>query len=109
MILKKDSKNKYKKKNNKNSKSNKTDKNDVCLEFDYGYLDDHHRAVLSALVLSPDIISLGSSSSGSSNNNTNNSSNSSSSPLRIPFGLVVGLGGGAMPMCMQRYLPGIHM
>lgn len=127
------SKGKSKSKVSKKSKSNKDDKKgdrdlerdedgeeetDCCsgLELDFTYLDDHHKAVLSAMVLSPDIISGGSKiqhkpsppPSSSSSLNTAGSSYDKNTP-RVPYGLIIGLGGGAMPMCMQRYLPGMRL
>ena len=125
---------KSKSKGSKKSKSNKDadkkgdkdgdrdedgDEVDSCagLELDYSYLDDHHKAVLSAMVLSPRIISGGSkithkpSPSSSSSSACVNTAASSSDRVssRVPSGLIIGLGGGAMPMCMQRYLPGMRL
>ena len=125
---------KSKSKGSKKSKSNKDsdkkddkegdrdedgDEVDSCagLELDYSYLDDHHKAVLSAMVLCPHIISGGSkiihkpSSSSSSSSACVNTATSSSdkNSLRVPSGLIIGLGGGAIPMCMQRYLPGMRL
>jgi hypothetical protein len=115
---------KNKKSKDKKSKEKDKDKpsdSDGAMELDYTYLDDHHKAVLAALVLSPDIV-LGGSRPTNTNTSTNKPSASSSAPsssnsqgqgegqgARLPTGLIVGLGGGAMPMCMQRYLPGMRL
>lgn len=60
--------------------------------FDLTYMDDHHKAVLASFVLTPDIIL---------NCSTVNSSTCT--------GMVVGLGGGAMSMCLQHYLPRMRL
>jgi hypothetical protein len=104
-------------------------------EFDYTYLDEHHKAVLSSLVLSPELIAGGhkvvpvatgaaaagplSVSSGVDKKKTGHpntvggsstaSTASASLSQRAANGFVVGLGGGAFPMCLQRYLPGLHL
>jgi hypothetical protein len=67
------------------------------LEFDYSYMDNHHRAVLSSLVLSHDLIAQG------------QRVQPIGSDSRAAKGFVVGLGGGAFPMCLQRYLPGLTL
>jgi hypothetical protein len=113
---------KNKKSKDKKSKEKEKDKDkppdsDDAMELDYTYLDDHHKAVLAALVLSPDIV-LGGSRPTNTNTSTSKPSASSSAPsssnsqgqgVRVPTGLIIGLGGGAMPMCMQRYLPGMRL
>ena len=68
-------------------------------DLDYTYLDDHHRALLAALVLNPDLLQRGRKVVHPTHNNKANSSSSSPSPG--PSALVVGLGGGALPMCLQ--------
>ena len=96
----------------------KKSKEESNMEFDYTYLDDHHRAVLTSLALTPDIILRGSksthktsysSSSIASAPSSSTFSSSSSSQPRDPQGLIIGLGGGAMPMCLQRYLPSMRL
>ena len=55
----------------------KKSKEESNMEFDYTYLDDHHRAVLTSLALTPDIILRGSKS-------THKTSYSSSSIASAP-------------------------
>ena len=129
----KEKKGKAKKENgNGNDNEKGKDNDNDRMEFDYSYLDDHHKAVLASLVLTPNIIESGSkiqqihvhapSSSSTSTSSTSyvtasstsatiSTSGSVSLPLlpHIPIGLIIGLGGGAMPMCMQRYLPGMRL
>lgn len=64
-------------------------------EFDHTYMDAHHCTVLAGMTLCPAIIR------GAMRGSTSAASNSS----QAVTGLVIGLGGGAMPMCLQRYLP----
>ena len=123
----KDKKGKTKKQNGNDNEKGKDNDSDR-MEFDYSYLDDHHKAVLASLVLTPYIIELGSkvqqihvhapssSSTSTSSTTTTTSPTTSTSgttslplPLHVPIGLIIGLGGGAMPMCMQRYLPGMRL
>jgi hypothetical protein len=92
----------------------KKSKEEVTMEFDYSYLDDHHRAVLTSLALTPDIIRRGSKSThkpSAVSSAPSSSSSSSSSLLKdpSPLGVIIGLGGGAMPMCLQRYLPSMRL
>lgn len=90
----------------------KKSKEEVTMEFDYSYLDDHHRAVLTSLSLTPDIIRRGSKSTHKPSAVPSAPSSSSSSSLLkdpSPLGVIIGLGGGAMPMCLQRYLPSMRL
>ena len=64
------------------------------LQLDAQYLDGHHRCVLAALLLAPQTLL------------------ASAVPLdgdvdggRVPLCVVVGLGGGALPMALHRSLP----
>ena len=92
---------------NKKGKGDKSRDVSVIMDFDYSYLDDHHKAVLCSMVLARDIINCGSRVQHSS---SSTSSSSITYPrYRSPVGLIIGLGGGAMPMCMQRYLPGMRL
>ena len=97
----------------KDKDKDKKTKEESNMEFDYTYLDDHHRAVLTSRALTPDIILRGSKSthktSSSSMASAPSASSSSCSQLRDPTGLIIGLGGGAMPMCLQRYLPSMRL
>lgn len=107
------------KKTSKTAKDkDKKSKEEVTMEFDYSYLDDHHRAVLTSLALTPDIIRKGSKSThkpsavpSAPSSSSTSSSSSSSSLLKdpSPLGVIIGLGGGAMPMCLQRYLPSMRL
>ena len=66
------------------------------------YLDAHHIAVLAGLCLSEHVTKTGSSIS----------TPLSTSTKGIPSaarGLIVGMGGGALTMALQRYLPSIHL
>ena len=112
--------NKSKSSGGKNAKKNKDKKSKEkvsegaeAMEFDYSYLDDHHKAVLAALVLSPSIIQGGSRATNKPSSSAPSSStgpgSSCGARVRVPSGLIIGLGGGAMPMCMQRYLPGMRL
>lgn len=104
----KDKKGKCKDKGKDKDKDRNRD-GDVVMDFDYSYLDDHHKAVLSSLVLTPDIISGGSRVQHSSSSHSTPLLTSPKRITRVPIGLIIGLGGGAMPMCMQRYLPGMRL
>ena len=114
MIEKKESNNSSKsgsgkgkdKKSTKGSKDKKN-KEQSTMELDYSYLDDHHRAVLTSLALTPYIILTGSKSTHKPSSVA--CAPSSSSQLDGPLGLIIGLGGGAMPMCLQRYLPSMRL
>jgi hypothetical protein len=117
MMEKKNSKNIKAKKGAKDKKKDKKVKNDDedNMDIDYGYFDDHHRAVLSGFVLYPEIITMCSkvihkhvpppppSSTHGSNTSAGNDHE------RVPVGMVIGLGGGAFPMCLQKYLPGMRL
>lgn len=72
------------------SASAKKSEPDSGLAFDYQYIDDHHRGMLSALALAPSLSLQGSQSTGGETRRS---------------ALVIGLGGGALVMCMQRLLP----
>jgi len=90
------------------------------LEFDYAYLDDHHRSALSIFTLFPHVIKSSYKvvhtniqqqqqqkhhrqvhHQGQQNNH--NQLRSSASVL------LIGLGGGALPMSIQRYLPNLRL
>jgi hypothetical protein len=113
-VKSKKSKDKKSKDKDRDKDKDKPSESDT-MELDYTYLDDHHKAVLAALVLSPDIVLGGSRPTNTSSNNkpssssAPSSSNSQGQGARVPTGLIIGLGGGAMPMCMQRYLPGMRL
>ena len=70
-------------------------------DLDYTYLDDHHRALLAALVLNPDLLQRGRKVVHPTHNTKTNSNSNSSGASPGPSALVVGLGGGALPMCLQ--------
>jgi predicted O-methyltransferase YrrM len=74
------------------------------LEFDYTHIDHHHRALLAACSLCPEVFTKG-FKSGSKAGGAASSSSSSSSSLDAARVLVVGLGGGSVTMTLQRYLP----
>lgn len=101
----------------KDKEKDKVSEGDDAMELDYTYLDDHHKAVLAALVLSPDIVLGGGRPTNTSASTSKPSASAPSSSnsqgqgqgVRVPTGLIIGLGGGAMPMCMQRYLPGMRL
>ena len=81
-------------------------------DLDYTYLDDHHRALLAALVLNPDLLQRGRKvvhPTNSNKANNNNNTGAGAGPSPGPSALVVGLGGGALPMCLQRYLPALRL
>lgn len=67
------------------------------LEFDHTYLDAHHRTMLAGLTLSPRLVRAGMRGAVSS-----------AAKPRASV-LLVGLGGGALPMIMQRYLPELQL
>lgn len=71
------------------------------LDFDYSFLDDHHRAMLLSLSFSEAIMTYATEPS----NTTGNAAINKQKEGRFVLGLVIGLGGGALPMCIQRYLP----
>jgi hypothetical protein len=74
---------------------------DLVLLFDHSYLDDHHRTMLAALLCdNSSIISAGSLPRGSV------SGDGGSGDVRA---LLVGLGGGALAMALQRYLPSLRL
>ena len=91
---------------NKKGKDKSRDSS-VVMDFNYSYLDDHHKAVLCSLVLARDVINCGSKVQHSSSSSS--SATITHTRSRAPIGLIIGLGGGAMPMCMQRYLPGMRL
>ena len=67
-----------------------TDEHGVSLRFDWSYLDDHHCAILASLALSPALdprSALGGRASGA----------------------LIGLGGGALVMCLMRYYPQLRL
>jgi SAM-dependent methyltransferase len=70
-------------------------------EFDYSYLDAHHCAALSALSLLPSVVN-GAHKVPAPNATTG-------AEGTAPTALLIGLGGGALPMCLQRYLPNLHL
>mmetsp|Transcript_23781 Transcript_23781/g.34043 ORF Transcript_23781/g.34043 Transcript_23781/m.34043 type:complete len:701 (+) Transcript_23781:295-2397(+) len=73
--------------------------------FDCSYLDPHHRCLLAGLLLAPQtLLSLLSSSPTPTASSLLPSSPSSSSSYGN-CSLLVGLGGGALPMVLRRYLP----
>lgn len=90
------------------------------LEFDYSYLDDHHRSVLISCLLAPHIIINAAKVTTNLNEKKQvmRELERSVNSLRIGaslceerpmVGLIIGLGGGAMPMVLQRYLPGLKL
>jgi SAM-dependent methyltransferase len=90
------------------------------LEFDYSYLDDHHKSVLVSCLLAPHIIINAAKVTANLNEKkqvmrelersiSGLKLGSSGCEERPVVGLVVGLGGGAMPMVLQRYLPGLKL
>lgn len=90
------------------------------LEFDYSYLDDHHKSVLVSCLLAPHIIINAAKVTANLNEKkqvmrelersiSGLKLSSSGCEERAVVGLVVGLGGGAMPMVLQRYLPGLKL
>jgi ubiquinone/menaquinone biosynthesis C-methylase UbiE len=73
-------------------------------ELDYTYLDLHHCAALCALTALPHVIH--------GAHKTTNPAAAASSPTSISntiTALLIGLGGGALPMVLQRYLPNLHL
>lgn len=70
-------------------------------EFDYSFLDAHHRAALCALSMLPTVIH--------GAHKVQNPVVSTSAVSQDVNGLLIGLGGGALPMCLQRYLPNLHL
>jgi hypothetical protein len=73
------------KKKNRHTSSTSNMMNDVWA-FHYSYIDDHHRGFLAALLCSPGFVK------------------KAHSGLRA---VVIGLGGGALCMYLQRYLPAV--
>jgi spermidine synthase len=59
------------------------------LKYDYSYLDDHHKAILISLSFTPSLFS------------STDSENSKS--------LLIGLGGGSLPMVIQKYIPALQL
>lgn len=75
---------------------------DLCL-FDHSYLDDHHKAMLAALLCdNTDIVSAGSQARGSCDASMEEDCGGARA-------LLVGLGGGALAMALQRFLPSLHL
>ena len=70
------------------------------LEFDYSFLDPHYCAALAGLSVCPSLLVAGASRAAVA---------ASHSDATTRCGMVVGLGGGAMPMFLQRYLPGLRL
>lgn len=95
--------NKKKKNSGKASTSTPATKNDgnnekeEIWEYDFDYLDEHHRGILASCAIRQQLIVNGSVF------------NESSEIPVIPNGLLVGLGGGALPMALQKLLPVINL
>ena len=68
-----------------------------CLQLDAHFLDGHHRCVLAALLLAPQTLTAAAC--------RRPASPSPSPSLLQPLCVVVGLGGGALPMALRRSLP----
>ena len=67
--------------------------------FDHSYLDDHHKAMLTSLLCdNTDIISTGSQPRSGATDDINQVK-----------ALLIGLGGGALAMALQRYLPSLRL
>ena len=84
-------------------KTTKTAPGEEEFDFDYTYLDAHHCAALASLAMLPDVVQSGHKVANP---------HTSSAPVSVgqgPSALLVGLGGGALPMCLQRYLPNLHL
>lgn len=79
---------------NKSKSAAKQGDESVDEEFDFRYLDSHHSAALIAFIMNPTIV----------DNYTNSNNDITPGEVR---GLVIGLGGGAFAMALQRYLPGL--
>ncbi|KAJ1437186.1 hypothetical protein B484DRAFT_445320 [Ochromonadaceae sp. CCMP2298] len=77
-------------------------------DFDYSYLDAHHCAAMSALAMLPFVISNAHSVTPrpAAGAGASASAGAGAGPVTA---LLVGLGGGALPMCLQRYLPNLHL
>lgn len=65
------------------------------LVFDHKYLDDHHKGIIASLSLNPNLVL------NASQRNGNNSATCSA--------VLIGLGGGALSMGLQKYLPALQM
>lgn len=87
---KKGGKGKKSKSKGKTNNTSETDRDDEY-DFDYSYLDDHHKAILASLCLSNTICT-----------GTSTDKSDASTPIR---GVVIGLGGGALLMALNKYLP----
>jgi ubiquinone/menaquinone biosynthesis C-methylase UbiE len=74
-------------------------------EFDHTYMDAHHCSVLAGMTLSPRIVKGGMRGAAIP---TNPKQKQQQQQDEVQ-GLVVGLGGGAMAMCLQRYLPEMRL
>lgn len=75
-------------------------------EFDHTYMDAHHCSVLAGMTLSPHIIKGGMRGAALATNPKQKQQQQQQDGVQ---GLVVGLGGGAMAMCLQRYLPEMRL
>ena len=64
-----------------------------CVQLDAHFLDGHHRCVLAALLLAPQTLTAAACR------------RPASPPQPQPLCVVVGLGGGALPMALRRSLP----
>jgi len=71
-------------------------------EFDYTYLDAHHCAALASLSMLPNVVN-------NAHKIPNPATASTTATTSTTTALLVGLGGGALPMCLQRYLPNLHL
>jgi len=96
------------KKGKKTTKSsgNNSNSGDGGLEFDYSYLDAHHCAAMCALTMLPQVIHGAHKVTNPVTSAAANNSNTVSTPTTA---LLIGLGGGALHMCLQRYLPNLHL
>ena len=97
-------KNKNKKSKNNKNKIKNSNSDQEGWEFDYSYLDAHHCAAICALTLLPKLIY-----SAYKVSNPHTSSTTTTTSTTTPTALLIGLGGGALPMCLQRYLPNLHL
>ena len=91
------------------------------LEFDYAYLDDHHRSALSVFTLFPHVIKSSYKVIHTHNYHQHQQQQHQQQQQQQLSGqqqqhisssssvLLIGLGGGALPMCIQRYLPNLRL
>lgn len=83
-----------------NAKSDASETSADVLQFDSSYLDGHHKAMLLSLLCdNTDLLASGSLPRSSSAGEISES----------PKALVVGLGGGALVMALQRLLPSLQL